>query len=68
MMTGLEDRTLNQVGQRVSLKLDSKSKLGDETAGPFPIETVHTNGTLTVRRRPNMTERINIRRLRPLYE
>lgn len=56
-----------QVGQQALLRLKSKSKLGDRTEGPFTIETVHANGTLTVRRRPNMTERINIRRLRPLH-
>jgi len=34
-------------------------------AGPFTIECVHVNGTRTIRRSPYVTERINIRRIRP---
>jgi transposase InsO family protein len=33
--------------------------------GPFPIVQVHTNGTVTIRKSPLVTERINIRRIRP---
>ena len=33
--------------------------------GPFIIEAVHTNGTVTIRRSSPVTERINIRRLHP---
>ena len=40
-------------------------KLEPRATGPFTIERVHTNGTVTIRRNPHVTERINIRRLRP---
>ena len=33
--------------------------------GPFTIEQVHANGTVTIMRRPNVYERINIRRIIP---
>ena len=40
-------------------------KLEPRATGPFTIERVHTNGTVTIRRSPFVTERINIRRIRP---
>ena len=59
-----------QVGQQVLLlnsdkhpgKLDPTS-----TEGPFEIIQVHTNGTVTIRRNELMTERINIRCIRPFH-
>jgi hypothetical protein len=33
--------------------------------GPFMVNKVHTNGTITIQRSPTITERINIRRLHP---
>jgi hypothetical protein len=51
-----------QPGQRVAIK-DVKNKLGKRTEGPFTILQVHTNGTVTIQRRPGVVERINIRRL-----
>ena len=57
-----------QVGQRVLIlnsaihpaKLDPTS-----TEGPYVIIQIHTNGTVTIRKNAFVTERINIRRLRP---
>jgi hypothetical protein len=57
-----------QVGQQVLIlnsdiypaKLDPTS-----VEGPFSIIQVHTNGTVTIQRSAVVTERINIRRLRP---
>jgi hypothetical protein len=43
-------------------------KLTKPTRGPFTIienKTQIVNGTVTIRRKPNLTETINIRRLRP---
>ena len=40
-------------------------KLEPRATGPFTIERVHVNGTMTIRRSPYVTERINIRRIRP---
>ena len=43
----------------------NRPKLVTTTAGPFPIAQVHSNGTVTFIRSPNVYERINIRRIRP---
>ena len=40
-------------------------KLAPMFHGPFPVVQVHTNGTLTIRRSPTLTDRVNIRRVRP---
>ena len=42
-----------------SVKLDYKYK------GPFTILQVHTNGNVTLLRKPNISERVNICRLKP---
>jgi hypothetical protein len=56
-----------QVGGQVLLLLSNADKLGPLTSGPYPIEQVHANGTLTIRRSPYVSERINIRRVRPFH-
>ena len=52
-------------GQKVLKKVHNPTKLGVRTSGPYPIERVHVNGNLTIKLRPGVTERINIRRLIP---
>jgi hypothetical protein len=48
------------------LKLKYKpGKLEPRAAGPFRVEQVHTNGTLTIRLSPNVIERISLRRIKP---
>ena len=47
--------------------LGFSDKLLPTYEGPFPIERVFTNGTVNIRTRPNMVERINIRRIRPRH-
>ena len=48
------------------LKLAYKpNKLAPRAEGPYQIVQVHTNGTVTIQLRPHVTERINIRRIRP---
>ena len=47
--------------------LGLSDKLKDTVSGPFPIEHVHTNGTVTIRLSPYVLERINIRRIRPKF-
>ena len=56
-----------RVGEQVLKKalLSLCDKLKPAFTGPFEIITVHTNGTCTIRILPNVTERINIRRLKP---
>jgi hypothetical protein len=55
-----------QVGAEI-LKLAYKpDKLSPRAhAGPYPIETIHANGTVTIRINPNTLERINLQRIRP---
>ena len=54
-----------QVNQEVLQLLPSPDKLAPRAIGPFRIVQVHTKGTVTIRRNPFVTERINIRRLKP---
>ena len=53
------------VGDQVLLFTKGKGKLRDKTEGPFTVSEVHVNGTVTIRRAPEVYERLNIRRLRP---
>jgi hypothetical protein len=53
-----------QVGQDVLELIPKPNKLGHFTKGPYRIEQVHTNGTITIRRSPTLTDRINIRRVK----
>ena len=52
-------------GQLVYVKSIAPTKLGERSEGPFQVEVVHTNGTITIRRNPYVTERVNIRRVFP---
>ena len=52
-------------GEQVLKKVHNPTSLGVRTNGPYTIERVHVNGTLTITLRPGVTERINIRRLVP---
>lgn len=56
-----------RVGQRVYLERPRKpgDKLRPLFTGPHDITRVHTNGTVTLRRGPNLMERVNIRRIKP---
>ena len=56
------------IGDQV-LKLTYKpNKLQPRAEGPYPIEQVHTNGTVTIRTSPFVIERINIRRIKPFRQ
>ena len=57
-----------QINKKVLKKVHDPTKLGTRTQGPYKIEQVHTNGTLTIQFRPGITERINIRRVIPFHE
>ena len=52
-------------GQQVLKKVHQPTKLGERTTGPYRVEQVHVNGNLTIKLRPGVTERINIRRILP---
>jgi predicted DNA binding CopG/RHH family protein len=48
------------------LKLNvNPDKLDARALGPYRIESVHTNGTVTIRLSPTVLERISIRRIKP---
>mmetsp|Transcript_89531 Transcript_89531/g.175229 ORF Transcript_89531/g.175229 Transcript_89531/m.175229 type:complete len:1053 (-) Transcript_89531:4218-7376(-) len=53
------------VGEEVLKLVYRPDKLEARAEGPYPIERVHTNGTLTIRLNPRVIERINIRRVKP---
>ena len=57
-----------QVGQKVLKKRHEWSKLGEKWDGPFSIERVHVNGNITIAIRDGVTERLNIRRVKPYHE
>ena len=56
-----------KVGEQVMVReeLGPSQKLCPTFKGPFNIEIVHTNGTVTCRTNNNVRERFNIRRLKP---
>jgi hypothetical protein len=56
------------VGDRVMVKRKGMfRKLSRKKSGPYVIERVHSNGTVTIRRGTS-SERINIRRIEPIFE
>ena len=55
-------------GQWILIRKDTYKTLGkleERYVGPYVIVAVHVNGTLTIRKRPNVLERVNIRRVKP---
>jgi hypothetical protein len=54
-----------QPGEQVLVKESDPDKLDDRWHGPYEVSRVHTNGNVTIRLAPNVTERINIRRIKP---
>ena len=57
-----------QPGNKVLLIRDSGAKMESTTSGPYTIERVHTNGTVTILRNPGVVERVNIRRIKPFQD
>ena len=55
----------DQVWKRNYIGLSDKLK--HTVCGPYLIERVHTNGTVTIRLSASVQERINIRRIRPCF-
>ena len=53
------------IGDQVMKVRKSKYKLQPIAEGPFTVAQVHTNGNVTLQLSPHVTERINIRRVRP---
>jgi hypothetical protein len=69
--TNLERRFCDyKVGDEVSVFAKAKKELRSRLeptapAGPFVIIRVHVNGIVTIALQPHISERINIRRIRP---
>ena len=60
-----------EIGDLILIRKDTYkilSKMDERFIGPYPILKVHVNGTVTIRRRRNVTERINIRRIKPFND
>jgi hypothetical protein len=51
--------------QMVLKKKWKPKKLGKRTSGLYKIVQVNVNGTVTIQLRPGLTERINIRQIKP---
>ena len=57
-----------EVGDQVMLLLKDTNKMEGKCIGPYTVEQVHQNGTVTIQRQANVFERINVRRLKPYTE
>ena len=57
-----------KVGDEILILLDNaNSTLDDRGQCPYSIIQVHANGTVTFQRTMHITERINIRRIKPFH-
>ena len=56
-----------QQGQTVLKKRHEWTKLGERWDGPYSIQRVHVNGNVTIQLREDVTERINICRVKPYH-
>jgi hypothetical protein len=54
-----------RVGEQVWLKNEQAKKMESLWQGPYRIEQVHVNGNVTLRISQNVTDRVNIRRIKP---
>ena len=54
-----------RVGDEVIVVRYDPTKLQEKLHGPYPIVEIRTNGTVSLQRRPGISESFNIRKLRP---
>jgi hypothetical protein len=54
-----------QPAEEVLVLTHNPDKLEPRVHGPYRVEQVHVNGTITIRRAPGITQRINICRVKP---
>jgi hypothetical protein len=54
-----------QPNQEVLKLVYEPGKLEPRAIGPYRVNTVHTNGTITIQLTPHIIERISIRRVKP---
>ena len=56
-----------QPGMEILLEDKGNEKLSAKATGPYSIDKVHTNGTVTIKLKPRTFQRVNIRRIKPYY-
>ena len=56
-----------QPGDQVFQLAYDPNKLAVVAQGPYRINLVHTNGTITIQRTPTLVDRLSIRRVRPYF-
>jgi hypothetical protein len=54
-----------RIGDEVLKLTYNPNKLDPRATGPYPVEQVHANGTLSIRITPTVIERISLRRVKP---
>jgi hypothetical protein len=57
-----------QPNDEVLIRATNPNKLEPRFTGPHRVIRTHVNGTVTIQRTPQVTERINIRRIKPYYQ
>ena len=55
------------INDMILVTIPKPTKLQQRFHGPYKILQVHNNGTITIQRQSNTSERINIRRVKPYY-
>ena len=56
------------IGDKVLKLIPDPDKLEPKAEGPFLIDRVHTNGTLTIKIDAHTTERLSLRRVKPYHD
>lgn len=54
-----------KIGQQVMKRFFDFGKLDPRWEGPFVVNQVHVNGNVTIQLKPHVTERVNIRKIKP---
>ena len=54
-----------RVGEEVLKLTYNPNKLDPRATGPFRIEQIHANGTISIRLTPTVIERLSLRRVKP---
>ena len=54
-----------RVGELVKMRIHDPSKLSERFKGPYRINQINTNGTVSLQIRPHITTTVNIRKIEP---
>ena len=55
------------INDLILIEITNPTKLQQKFQGPFPIRQVNDNGTVTIQRSTNISQTINIRRIKPFH-